>query len=157
MSNPPLETKTIRPGSLGAYAQYYHPKPPVTPVMKHGKRRHGKLKLLIIVVILAALGGGGYWLTYTKPAAKVSSVAKQVEQSVTKKAITPTPTPAAPAVAPVVATNYCAGNTLDQLALVSISQRHMWACDGSKTVYDSPVITGTLVQVVAFVLPSTVP
>ncbi|HVW23347.1 MAG TPA: L,D-transpeptidase [Candidatus Saccharimonadales bacterium] len=38
--------------------------------------------------------------------------------------------------------NHCAGNTLDKLALVSVSQRHMWDCEGEQQVYDSPVITG---------------
>lgn len=46
---------------------------------------------------------------------------------------------AAVAAAPL---NSCAGNTLDQLVLVSISQRHLWACDGSSDLYDSPVVTG---------------
>jgi hypothetical protein len=40
------------------------------------------------------------------------------------------------------AKNYCAGNSQDKLLLVSISQRHMWACEQHKTVHDAPVITG---------------
>lgn len=47
---------------------------------------------------------------------------------------------ASPAVAP--ARNYCAGNALSQLILVSISKQHLWACNGSTTAYDSPVVTG---------------
>jgi lipoprotein-anchoring transpeptidase ErfK/SrfK len=38
--------------------------------------------------------------------------------------------------------NPCAANTLDKLALVSISQRHLWACQGTTSVYDSAVVTG---------------
>lgn len=53
------------------------------------------------------------------------------------------PAPAAAVVAaPAKAADECAGNTLGKLVLVSISQRHMWACEEHKTVYDSPVITG---------------
>jgi lipoprotein-anchoring transpeptidase ErfK/SrfK len=50
----------------------------------------------------------------------------------------PSPSPS-PTPAPV---NHCADNTLDKLALVSVSARHMWDCEGSQTVYDSAVITG---------------
>ncbi|HEX3568197.1 MAG TPA: L,D-transpeptidase [Candidatus Saccharimonadales bacterium] len=56
-------------------------------------------------------------------------------QPTTMPIVTPTPKPAAP-------TGPCASNTLNKLALVSISQRHMWACEGTSQVYDSPVVTG---------------
>lgn len=36
----------------------------------------------------------------------------------------------------------CAGNTLSHFILISISNRHLWACDGAKQEYDSPVVTG---------------
>jgi lipoprotein-anchoring transpeptidase ErfK/SrfK len=36
----------------------------------------------------------------------------------------------------------CAESSLGQVILVSISQRHLWACQGTTTAYDSPVITG---------------
>jgi len=36
----------------------------------------------------------------------------------------------------------CANNTILKLVLVSISQRHIWACNENTTAYDSPVITG---------------
>jgi lipoprotein-anchoring transpeptidase ErfK/SrfK len=42
----------------------------------------------------------------------------------------------------VVANTSCATNTLSQLILVSISARHLLACNGSTSVYDSPVVTG---------------
>lgn len=38
--------------------------------------------------------------------------------------------------------NPCSSNTLSQLVLVSISQRHLWACNGSSVAYSSPVVTG---------------
>ena len=38
--------------------------------------------------------------------------------------------------------NACASNSLSQLVLVSISQRHLWACNGSTVAYSSAVITG---------------
>jgi lipoprotein-anchoring transpeptidase ErfK/SrfK len=56
--------------------------------------------------------------------------------------LSPNPTPT---VAPVAATappNACAANTLNEEVIVSISQRHMWACNQSTVAYDSPVVTG---------------
>lgn len=41
-----------------------------------------------------------------------------------------------------VAAAGCADNTGGKLLLVSISQRHLWACDGPDIAYDSPVISG---------------
>lgn len=38
--------------------------------------------------------------------------------------------------------NPCSGNSLEQLILVSTSQRHLWACDAQAELYNSPVITG---------------
>lgn len=38
--------------------------------------------------------------------------------------------------------NACSSNSLSQLILVSIAQRHLWACAGSSVVYDSAVVTG---------------
>jgi hypothetical protein len=56
------------------------------------------------------------------------------------------PTASAPAAAVVQApaekTDRCAGNTHAKLLLVSISKRHMWACEHAKSAYDAPVITG---------------
>jgi lipoprotein-anchoring transpeptidase ErfK/SrfK len=36
----------------------------------------------------------------------------------------------------------CAGNSLDKLIIVSVKERHMWACQLHKVVYDTPVVTG---------------
>ncbi len=38
--------------------------------------------------------------------------------------------------------NPCASNNLNQLILVSISQRHLWACDYTAVEYNTPVVTG---------------
>lgn len=38
--------------------------------------------------------------------------------------------------------NQCEKNTLSRFVLVSISKRHLWACDDSTTVYESAVVTG---------------
>jgi lipoprotein-anchoring transpeptidase ErfK/SrfK len=41
-----------------------------------------------------------------------------------------------------VATTPCTGNTLNELIIVSIGERHLWACNQGSSVYDSAVVTG---------------
>ena len=38
--------------------------------------------------------------------------------------------------------NECAGNTLTKNVVISINQRHLWACDKSTAEFSSPVVTG---------------
>lgn len=68
----------------------------------------------------------------TKPAAKETK-----STATTTKTNTSSSTGTAAA-----AVNMCAGNNLDQFILVSISQRHLWVCDQTEQLYDSPVVTG---------------
>jgi|GEM_PF-350344 hypothetical protein len=150
MSTPSLDQKTIRPGSLVGYSYYYSKRQGATT--KKGSKskktltskkpqRHYKGKLLF--VLLLAIVAGVLFQTYGhKNVAKIGQASKSTKSHVTTTTpvIKPTPAPVAPADA--APTNYCAGNTLDELVLVSISMRHMWACQQSTTVYDSAVVTG---------------
>lgn len=36
----------------------------------------------------------------------------------------------------------CSSNSLDKLVIVSVKERHLWACQHHKVVYDTPVVTG---------------
>jgi hypothetical protein len=36
----------------------------------------------------------------------------------------------------------CLGNSLNKAMMVSVSERHLWACQYQKVVYDTPVVTG---------------
>lgn len=38
--------------------------------------------------------------------------------------------------------NMCADNQQTQALIVNVTKRHMWACSGKKSVYDTPVVTG---------------
>ena len=133
----PLENKTIRPGSLGAYS-YYHsarkpdPTPKATPFIAARSSRLLPKKLIITMLVVVALisipllrGGGDS----KKPAANQSNSQKAAPAAVV-------------VTAPTKNKNKCADNTLDKLVQVSVSQRHMWACEKTKTVHDAPVITG---------------
>lgn len=150
MSTSSLQNKTVRPGSLLGYSYYYSKRPPTGKVSKGSKKskttkpqHHYKAKLLF-VVLLAVVAGLLVRSYGPKTVAKLSPATKPAatHASVHTATLTPTPAPAAVAPAAAAPVNNCAGNTLDELVLVSISQRHMWACNQSTTVYDSPVVTG---------------
>lgn len=36
----------------------------------------------------------------------------------------------------------CAGNSSDKLIIVSVHERHLWACQRHQAIYDAPVVTG---------------
>lgn len=147
MSTPSLEHKTVRPGSLLGYSYYYSKNRSASPPIRaSGKKtqakkpRHLYRSKLLVLLLLAIVAGVADRSYEHKNVAKLSSVTKP---TVTNGAHTspPVTTPLAQAVTPP-ATNNCAGNTLNELILVSISQRHLWACQQSTQVYDSPVVTG---------------
>ncbi|HKR82415.1 MAG TPA: L,D-transpeptidase [Candidatus Saccharimonadales bacterium] len=81
-------------------------------------KRHFLRKFATFAVLLALLGGGG-WAVYQH------NLNKKSQAAATQAA----------------AVNHCAGVS-GQLLLISISERHLWACDSGKQVYDSPVVTG---------------
>ncbi len=155
MSTTSLQNKTIRPGSLTGYSYYYSDRrrtPVPQPKPSRAARKPHPLfkKLALTAAVIVALIG--LPLLRSDPAAPSASLNSAAKQLVT----TPTPSPvtATPAVA-AASDNHCAGNTLDKFILVSISQRHLWACEGSKTVHDAPVITGILAHPETLTPPGT--
>lgn len=89
-----------------------------------------KIKLIILVLIVAAAG-----LFVYKHG--------QNNQPTVANAINKAQTSAQDAVDKAKqAIDYCADNKLDQNIIISISKQHLWACTGSKSQYDSAVITG---------------
>jgi lipoprotein-anchoring transpeptidase ErfK/SrfK len=145
MSTPSLEHKTVRPGSLLGYSYYYSkPTPKVRKNTESKKPRHLFRGKLFIVLVLAVAAGLLIRSVGHATVAKLSQSKKSATtQTVTSKPLpTPTATPATAAAAVPITTNNCAGNTQNKLIIVSISQRHLWACDQNTQAYDSPVITG---------------
>jgi lipoprotein-anchoring transpeptidase ErfK/SrfK len=96
-------------------------------------RRTAKALVTALIIILVVMGGWLYRNYYQIDAKKFPSVAN-VNKS------TKTNAPASDSTAKTI--NDCASNKLDQNIIVSISQRHMWACVGPTQVYDTAVITG---------------
>lgn len=135
MKTSALESKTVRPG-LMRYSFYASERRPVNHASAQPKRRSHKLLMTTLLILIVA-GGAAYAF---KPAPKVKPPARAAVTSTLKKTPPPTSTPVV-ATTPAP-TNYCAGNTLSNFVKVSISLRHMWACQGSQDVFDTSVVTG---------------
>lgn len=103
---------------------------PVKVIKKH---RH-KLRVTILLAVIVLLAGGAYF----KFQPNKSDIPKIVA---VHKITTKTSTVSSPVQA-ITLPNPCADNTLAKLALVSITQRHMWACEKTSVVYGSNVVTG---------------
>ena len=105
------------------------------------RRKHWLVKLVVLLVILGALGAGGFfgWKHFSDKPKKAAQTASTTSSSAgtTSTQTNSSTSSNKPAV------NQCAANTGGgQLIVVSISQRHLWACQGTSSVFDSAVVTG---------------
>jgi lipoprotein-anchoring transpeptidase ErfK/SrfK len=98
-------------------------------------RRTLALALVVVIGLLV-------YSHYQPKKAQPSGDNNQAVASTTKAKTPPPIQTKAPATTTPVASTACSSNTIAQLALVSISKRQMWACQGSTQVYSSAVITG---------------
>jgi len=90
-----------------------------------------KAKLLIPILIVVVAAGGWFYLHEHHK----HTVAQTAQRTATAKA-------EAAQVAATELASHCADSTYTQEIVVSISKQHMWACQGTKTVYDNAIITG---------------
>ncbi len=133
MAKSSIHDKTIRPGSLSGYSYYYsgdkktETKPAAKP--KSDKKSHKKIYLLIALIFFVA-----FWFGFRGNSENKSS--GQPTASV------PAATTAKPPQSEAAAINNCEGNQQDKLIKISIDKRRMWACEKTKSVHSSPVITG---------------
>lgn len=88
-----------------------------------------KIKILGLILVVAAAG------LYVRQHHQAD-----VKDSATKAVVTAKVNTAKAAAEELA--SHCQTNTLGQEVVISISKRHMWACELAKTVYDNPVITG---------------
>lgn len=122
-----------------------HPHRPSRPALRQPApapvHHHRGIKLLTTLIVIGALVFAWHAFAHQNKSNPPSVTAKTTASTKTKT--TPaTSTTKKPAPVVVATPNPCADNTLSQLALVSISKRHMWACDGTTVVYNSAVVTG---------------
>lgn len=142
-----IHNKTIRPGSLRGYSYYYSGQNSSSPAHKQTKpvkkmpaskssgaiRKFAIAGFVVAALIVVPLIKGGSTETPKKPVRA-----------------------AAAGIAPAsLQANRCANNTLDKFILIDVSDRHLWACEGSKTVFDAPVITGMLANAETTTPPGT--
>ena len=108
-------------------------------LLRPKKRRHLPLKLALIVIIFVALASTAvYGLSHMNtPTSTTSKTTASTTSTSTNKS-----TSANTNATSAAATNYCADNSLTQNVIVSIKKQHLWACEGAKVQYDSPVVTG---------------
>lgn len=156
MSNPSLNNKTIRPGSLSGYSYYYSSRQaPAPATSKPATKRHvpsGVKKVVITLIAIAAIIGVPM-LRQDNPsdtisnqtsgssassAAAISSADSEQQNRVVASAV-----------------NHCAGNSASKFIKISVSERHLWACEGEKAVHDAPVITGMLMHPETLTPPGT--
>lgn len=133
MSTPSLQDKTIRPGKFTGFSYYHsdrHPGGLTTPIPS---KHHYKLWTSLAVLLLLVMATFLFTTNASAPKFTKSSLTPLVA---TVKTTTPIVKPSTPAVNP------CANNRLSQEVLVSVSARHLWACQNTKTIFDSPVVTG---------------
>lgn len=133
MSDPSLHSKTIRPGSLKGYSYYYSKRtePASAPPRQKAKKR-GLIRLVFLVVLVAT-GAGAYALNNSRQPSTPNSA---------NPAVVATDNLQAREANKVQKIDHCKDNTLDKFIKVSIGERHLWACEGSKTVHDTPIISG---------------
>lgn len=144
MKSSSLEHKTVRPGlGLDSYTSFYQDPTAKKSIQKQPSKSKKKSLLILILLITIAAVVFAIWNKQgtSESAAVVTEKQVAVKTTVPKKAPTSTQATVAPS-ATNTQKNPCKDNSLDKLALVSINQQHMWACQGSRIVNDSPVITG---------------
>lgn len=128
-----LENKTIRPGLLAYnfYSSDRHPLNPSQSQPKAAKKAQAKLshlsrsltKLLVLALVGLVLYGG------------FRSIVAQQSNNIA-------PHSSGARANAVTAANACLSNSQDQLIVIGIGQRHLWACHNYKVMYDTPVVTG---------------
>ena len=104
------------------YSRYSRPKP-------HRRKRWFFLALVIVAAVLGVLLWRHSAHSQSGVTSSKQSTASTSQQSSAQGAAKPK-------------TNYCTGNTLPNFVLVSVSKRHLWACDDATTEYGSAVVTG---------------
>ncbi|HET7060160.1 MAG TPA: L,D-transpeptidase [Candidatus Saccharimonadales bacterium] len=123
MKSSSLQGKTVRPG-LMAYSFYRSDRhPPARRALARPKYKFRHKSLFMSLLIVGAVAFG-------------CVIAARAFQSYQQNSSSP----AAQAVAD--GPKQCAANSFDKQLIVSVSERHMWACQLHKVVYDTPVVTG---------------
>jgi lipoprotein-anchoring transpeptidase ErfK/SrfK len=101
--------------------------------IKKPKKRHYKPLLFIVLLLILAVTVW-YFSILLNPAST-----KNVSQSTTNPVSNNQKVNVSK---PIIGSNVCSGNAINQNIIVSIDQRHLWACAKNKQVFNTAVITG---------------
>lgn len=123
MKSSSLQGKTVRSG-LMAYSFYRSDRHPVSRRTAAKPRPKVRMKGLVLAVLLVAA------------VALLCVVAAKAYQSFRHNSS------GSSALAVADGSKQCSSNSMDQLIIVSVGERHLWACQHHKAVYDTPVVTG---------------
>jgi lipoprotein-anchoring transpeptidase ErfK/SrfK len=93
--------------------------------------------MLVLIIVLAGATVG----LEMHSSANAKTVAVTKSKPIIPKTVKTTTT-GTTKTAVAAAPNMCASNSLSQNVVVSISQRHLWACSHTTSLYDSAVVTG---------------
>lgn len=105
------------------------------------KKKKSKKRLFIFLIIIFGIF---LYIHYGYSVTQKLSNSKNILQNITSNKVTKSNTNQTTTVSSSTQSskNTCSNNSLDELVIVSISNRKMWACNFSNQVYTSPVITG---------------
>jgi len=123
MKSSSLQGKTVRPG-LMAYSFYRsdrHPASRRTSPKPKVKFRYKSLFMGLLAIAVVAFA--------CVIAVRAFQSYQQNSSSAASLAVADGP-------------KQCAENSLDKMIIVSVGERHLWACQHHKVVYDTPVVTG---------------
>jgi lipoprotein-anchoring transpeptidase ErfK/SrfK len=140
-----LERKTVRPGRLASYS-YYSDRHPVSAAGARPKaadsrgswRKWGLLAAVIVIGLIAI----PMWQSRADSDGKNKAAQTTAGGSGQDKQKAAAAAPATADKKQPAAVNPCADNTESKHIIVGVEARHLWACEGSQSVYDTPVITG---------------
>lgn len=132
------QDKAIQPGSM-RYT-YYRSSVSHRPVVKQSKPHHYFRNTVLLLAALIAIPV--IYNALGNKTVAISNADAKNNSSSAKPAPSTSTQPAAAATTSTAAVSPCASNTLSQLILVSISERHLWACAGGSELYNSAVVTG---------------
>ena len=108
------------------------PRRVVSPEPTRSRKLWKVLGLAVVIAVLISI--------FLAHQAEAPTIANNQTPTTASKSVPKKTAPSTQATTSTV--NNCSDNTAARFVLVSVSKRHMWACEASKTVYDSPVITG---------------
>lgn len=98
-------------------------------------KKGGSAKKPLLFALLIVLTAAGFSFMHGKQATTANNAAPLTNSIVADNKPTAQPVK-------TNKVNHCASNTEAKSILISVGQRHLWACEGTEVVHDTAIITG---------------